>query len=216
MCWFMAGGASAGGATNLVERGFRPVNQKSDEIVSNFNVPDLRPGRRDIGAGDEGVDEELVLRQACGAEIAAARPASSPARRRRRPGTRRARDGPPAPPGARGRGGCRARRRVGDHRDVAEARVRRRPLFAAGRSRARTRCRAPQYSVMSRCDALVRHVLDDRLDRREAGAAGDEQDRLVAVAQREVAERHLDVEMVAAFSFSNTCGRERAVRHSRT
>jgi hypothetical protein len=45
----------------------------------------------------------------------------------------------------------------------------------------------------------VQRVLDDRLDRREAGAAGDEDDRLVRfVAQEERAERALEAQDLAA------------------
>ncbi len=106
VCWFMG---RAFRTATLVERSFRPVNQKTDEIVRNFNG--LRPGRGHFGARDEGVGEKLVLPAGRRRGTRAGRPGSSPARRRRRPGSPPAADGPPARPCAPGCGGCRARAR---------------------------------------------------------------------------------------------------------
>src|SRR6185295_3303436 len=51
-------------------------------------------------------------------------------------------------------------------------------------------------------DRMMKRVLDYRLDRCEAGAAGDEDDRLVRVfAQKEIAERPLDSQDLAALEF---------------
>ena len=65
------------------------------------------------------------------------------------------------------------------------------------------RARAPvQHHRPRRVDPAVQRVLDDALDRREAGAAGDEDDRLVRfLAQEERAERPFEAQDLAPFEF---------------
>ena len=75
------------------------------------------------------------------------------------------------------------------------------------------RARAPvQHHLALHAD--VQGVLDDALDRREAGAAGDEDDRLVAVfAQEERAERTFEAQDVALLHLAEHVVGERAVGH---
>src|SRR4051812_31747493 len=57
-------------------------------------------------------------------------------------------------------------------------------------------------------------VLDDRLDRREAGATGDEDDRLVRrLAQIERPQRTLEAQDLAALVLSEQRIREKSLRH---
>ncbi len=60
----------------------------------------------------------------------------------------------------------------------------------------------------------MQRVLDHRLDRREAGAAGDEDDRLVGVlAQVERAERPFEAQDLAALVLVEQLVGEEAARH---
>jgi hypothetical protein len=54
-------------------------------------------------------------------------------------------------------------------------------------------------------EAALEGVLDHALDRREAGGAGDEDDRPLGFAQREVADRALEADLVAFLHPSKTC-----------
>ena len=61
------------------------------------------------------------------------------------------------------------------------------------------RARAPVQHHRAVDVAVMQRVLDHRLDRREAGAAGDEDDRLVGLlAQVERAERPFEAQDLAA------------------
>ena len=87
-----------------------------------------------------------------------------------------------------------------EHRHVAEVRLpARRGLGPVGQIQIGLAPTAPVQHHLPLA-ALRDHVLDDRLDRREAGAGGEEDDRLVGIlAQVEAAERALDAQDLLPF-----------------
>src|SRR6185437_7214097 len=89
--------------------------------------------------------------------------------------------------------------RLRQYRNEREVRIFRLP--AAGYLRhvqIALRARAPVQHDLAR-NAVMEHVLDDRLDRREPGAARDEDHRLVGIlAQIERAERTLEAQDLAS------------------
>ena len=89
---------------------------------------------------------------------------------------------------------------LGQHRDIREVRARLLPLARqVGQVEIANRPHAPVQDHRSRLiDLVVERMLDDAFDRREAGTAGDEDDRLVRLlAQEERAERPFEAQDLA-------------------
>ena len=141
------------------------------------------------------------------------------ARRRRRPGSPTGRGSRRAPPGGRGPCGP-ASASSGAGSDSTGMNVKLRLLLLplrragrAGRDRA-SRARPSRAPSAARVEVVMQRVLDDRLDRREAGAAGDEDDRLVRLlAQVERAERPFEAQDLAPLELVEELVGEEAAGH---
>jgi hypothetical protein len=105
------------------------------------------------------------------------------------------------------------RLRCGEHRHEGEVRVLGRPLpRQVGQVEIGERAHAPVQDHLA-LHADVERVLDHALHRREAGRAGDEDDRLVGIlAQEERAERALEAHDVADLHVGEHVGGEPAAR----
>jgi hypothetical protein len=105
------------------------------------------------------------------------------------------------------------RRRFGKHRDEVEVLVFGIP---AGRQVGQVKIGQPAHApvqVYRTLEAAMEGVLDHALDRREAGGAGDENDRTLGFAQREIAQRAIETDLVAQLHALEHVRGEAPARH---